>query len=499
MEDFQYNPILLTLVFSLISLLSLNLIFHKPSTKTNPPPSPPKLPIIGNLHQLTSLPHRALHSLAKKHGPVMLLHFGSVPVLVVSSADSAREVMKTHDIAFASRPTFKASKKLLYNCKDVGSAPYGEYWRHIKSIFVLQLLNNKRVQSFPSAYTVGNKGYNYFSILLRIAALTACVVSAFRSASIPESPSDLRVCTLLSSSSRFSKDGETLTQISNLKREEETALLVNKVREASGAVDLSAMFATFTNDGIARAALGKKYSESENGKKFLCAMTDLMEFLGVINIGDFMPIERRNIHDFVDILIEICDDDASIQRDSIKPLLLDVFVGGTDTISTALEWVMSELLQNPRVMEKLQFEAVIKESMRCHPPFPLLGPRIAREDVRVKGYDVAAGTMVMINGWAIGRDPASWDESDKFIPERFLNSSIDLRGLDFELIPFGAGRRGCPGITFSIVAIEIVIANLVHKFDWKLPNGVDLDMNEIPGMAAHRVVPLLALASPISE
>ncbi|KAG6422641.1 hypothetical protein SASPL_113018 [Salvia splendens] len=185
----------------------------------------------------------------------------------------------------------EASKKLLYNCKDVGSAPYGEYWRKIKSIFVLQLLSNKRVQSFRWI------------------------------------------------------------------REEETALLVNKVRQASGAVDLSAMFATFTNDGIARAAFGKKYSESENGNKFLRVMTDLMEFLGVINIGDFMPwldwigclngfynrldntakqmddvlecliqehLDPNDQHspDFVDILIQICHEDASIQRDSIKPLLL---------------------------------------------------------------------------------------------------------------------------------------------------------------------------------
>lgn len=202
-------------------------------------------------------------------------------------------------------------------------------------------------------------------------------------------------------------------------------------------------------------------------------------------------------------------------------VLQDVFIGGTDTVSTALEWTMTELLRHPKVMEKLQGEirgivkqngdirdddlknmdylkAVIKESLRYHPPVPLLAPRTAGKDVQLKGYDVSAGTTVMINAWTIGRDPVSWDEPEKFKPERFLNSSIDFKGLDFEFIPFGAGRRGCPGITFAFVTIELVLANLVHKFDWELPSGVegkDLDMSESIGITVHKVVPLLALAS----
>lgn len=203
-------------------------------------------------------------------------------------------------------------------------------------------------------------------------------------------------------------------------------------------------------------------------------------------------------------------------------VLQDIFIGGTDTVSTALEWTMTELLRHPKVMEKLQGEvrgivkqngdirdddlknmdylkAVIKESLRYHPPVPLLAPRMAGKDVQLKGYDVSAGTTVMINAWTIGRDPFSWDEPEKFKPERFLNSPIDFKGLDFEFIPFGAGRRGCPGITFAVVTIELVLANLVHKFDWGLPSGVEgkdnLDMSETIGITVHKVVPLLALAS----
>ncbi|KAL1534727.1 unspecific monooxygenase [Salvia divinorum] len=500
MEEFHLNPLILTALLSLVLLWSITRISIKSSNKKKLPPSPPKLPIIGNLHQLgSSLPHCDLHSLAKKHGPLMLLHFGSVPVLIVSSAEFAREIMVTHDTTFANRPHFKAMMKMVYGCRDVSLSPYGEYWRRMRSIVVLQLLCNKRVQSYSTI------------------------------------------------------------------RKEEAACLVNKIRESSGTtpVDLSAMFESFSNDVIGRSAFGGKLSDSENGKNFLDAMADLMELLGIINIGDFIPwlgwigrvngvdkrlddtakkidqvlesviqerlrekgVKDKNGEYFLDILLDIYNDktpDVSIDRDSLKGTILDVFVGGTDTISTTMEWTMSEILRHPTVMEKLQHEvrgilkqkpeitdddiqkmhylkAVIKEAMRLHPPLPLLVPRLASKDVQVKGFDISAGTVVMINAWAIGRDLVSWVEPEKFMPERFLNSSIDFKGLDFELIPFGGGRRGCPGITFAAAGMELLLADLVRKFDWKLANGVepkDFDMSESPGMTVHRAVPLLALASP---
>ncbi|KAL2463745.1 Cytochrome [Forsythia ovata] len=198
----------------------------------------------------------------------------------------------------------------------------------------------------------------------------------------------------------------------------------------------------------------------------------------------------------------------------------DVFVGGTDTTSTVLEWAMTELLRHPIIMDKLQNEvrgilngkqniadndlekmlllkAVIKETLRYHSSIPFLA-RITGQDVQIMGYDIAAGTMIIINSWAIGRDPESWEESGKFQPERFLNSSIDFKGLDFQLIPFGAGRRRCPGIGFAMANIEFALASIVQKFDWKLPNGEkeeDLDMTEHPGITVHRKKPLLAVAT----
>lgn len=432
----------------------------------------------------------------------MLLHFGNVPVLVASSADAACEIMKNHDLSFSDRPLYKAHKKILYNGRDVVFAPYGDYWRQAKGNFVLKLLSSKRVQSFRPI------------------------------------------------------------------REEETARFVQKIRESSsssGYVDLSRMFFQFAYDGICRSAFGRRYSESEKGKKFLALVTEMTEVLGAISIGEFIPwlswidrvtgfdarMERvargldevlegvidDRLHespqekigeDFLDILLEIYNEKASGDvwgnRESIKAIILDVFGAGTDTSAVVLDWTMTELLRHPNVMEKLQREvreivdqkhdirgediekmhylkAVIKESFRCHPPFPLLLPRVACRDVKMKGYDVAAGTVVMVSFWAIGRDPELWDEPEKFRPERFLGSSIDYKGVDFELIPFGAGRRGCPAIAYAMAAIELLLANLVQKFDWKLGDGVkgkDLNMDESPGITAHRLVHLHAVATMVA-
>ncbi|KAI3763170.1 hypothetical protein L1987_53621 [Smallanthus sonchifolius] len=143
--------------------------------------------------------------------------------------------------------------------------------------------------------------------------------------------------------------------------------------------------------------------------------------------------------------------------------------------------------------------AVLKETLRLHTPLPLLISRESTQYVKLMGYDISAGTQVIINAWAIGRDLSRWEEPENFRPERFLNNYIDYKGLNFEFIPFGAGRRGCPGIQFAIVVNELALANLVYKYDLELPeevNAVELDMSEITGLTLHRKSPLLVVATP---
>lgn len=199
-----------------------------------------------------------------------------------------------------------------------------------------------------------------------------------------------------------------------------------------------------------------------------------------------------------------------------------MFSAGTDTTSDALDWTMAELIRNPSSMKTLQHEvreaagdkgeieeedlanmpylkAVMKESLRIHPPAPLLVPRESTRDTKVLGYDVATGTRVMINAWKIGRDPSVWENPEEFRPERFLDTSIDFKGFHFELLPFGAGRRGCPGIAFATAVYELALAKLVHEFDFGLPDGgrgEDLDMTEASGITIHRKFPLLVLITP---
>ncbi|CAL1385386.1 unnamed protein product [Linum trigynum] len=174
---------------------------------------------------------------------------------------------------------------------------------------------------------------------------------------------------------------------------------------------------------------------------------------------------------------------------------------------------MSELVRDERVMKKAQAEVravfgkggkveetgihelnylkmVIKESLRLHPPLPLLVPRKSLEQCEMEGYIIPEKTKVIVNAWAIGRDPKYWSDPERFYPERFTdNRTVDYKGNDFEFIPFGAGRRICPGISFGVSTVETALANLLFHFDWKLPGGVkpeSLDMDELFGVTVRR-------------
>ncbi|KAL7605079.1 hypothetical protein Lser_V15G16965 [Lactuca serriola] len=472
------------------------------------PPSPPTLPVIGNLHQLGALVHQSFFSLARRYGDsLMLLHIGSVPSLVVSSTEAAREIMKTHDLAFASRPTTRMFRTISYDLKEITVAPYGEYWRQAKSILTLQLLSNKKVQSFDG---------------LREKIIGDCLAK------------------------------------------------INQCFLSNKPADLSDLFSSLTNDVTCMATFGRTYNEGEIGMKFKKIMQDFSEVLGSFYFEDSIPqlafvdritglsakvdrvavdfdeflqnvvdetlSKKRNnpnpvsgdehgVETFIDALLKIQKEDIlgiTIDADVIKALLLDAYVAGTDTSSSVLEWAMTELLLHRDCLEKVQGEiravlngkkditdsdvekmkylkCVIMEATRLHPPLPVLPPRVARHDAKVMGYDIAEGTRVYVNVYAIMRDPKVWDKPETFMPERFLESCIDFVRHNFELLTFGAGRRSCPGRIFAMAINEKVLANVLYRFDWALPQGVrpqDVDMNETFGLANHRKVPLLALGTP---
>ncbi|KAK4492199.1 hypothetical protein RD792_002998 [Penstemon davidsonii] len=496
-EYYQFFVALFTLIVLLYLYFTL---FSARNGNKNLPPSPPKLPILGHLHLIGRLPHRSLHSLSKKHGPLMLLQLGSKPVLVVSSAEIAKEILKTHDLSFADRLVLDTSKRVFYYPKDLLFTPYGEQWRKLRSIIVHQLLNSKRVKSFNP-------------IIVEETSLLVEKIILMQSCKSP--------------------------------------------------VNLTEMFESVAIDTIYRSTFGKKHSEIEtkHSKRAVDTINEGVSLVVNFNIGAFIPWlawtnklngfdvavnrvvkTRDEILDaviqehldatkdescreyLIDTLLDIYKlDETSIDIESVKALILDVVAAGTETSSTALGWAMTELVRHPTVMKKLQDEvkhimngkhdilingndltkmhylkAVIKETLRYHPPIAV-NLHECREDVNLMGYAIAAKTGVLINTWSIGRDPDYWDEPDKFLPERFMtNSSIDFKGFDFQFIPFGAGRRICPGISFAIDVIELVLANVVHKFDWALPNGEkgdNLDVIQKPGLTIGRKNPLILLAT----
>lgn len=200
----------------------------------------------------------------------------------------------------------------------------------------------------------------------------------------------------------------------------------------------------------------------------------------------------------------------------------DLIAGGTDTSATTVEWAMSELLKQPNLINKATEEldrvigrerwveerdfpqlpyidAIVKETMRLHPVAVMLAPHEALEDCNVSGYDIRKGTRVFINTWSIGRDPAIWDAPEEFRPERFLGKSIDVKGQSFELLPFGSGRRMCPGYSLGLKMIRSSLANMLHGFNWRLPGNLraeDLSMEEVYGLATVRKNPLVAVLEP---
>ncbi|KAJ0680288.1 putative cytochrome P450 [Helianthus annuus] len=494
-------PLVYALPTLLLLLFLIKLLYNRPTTKTDLPPSPPKLPVIGNLHQITPLLHHSLHSLSQTHGgPLMLIHLGSVPILVVSSAEAAREIMKTQDIVFANRPDVKMWRVLLCDLKEVSVAPYGEYWRQVKSIMTLHLLSNKKIEENRDireeeiavmVEKIKNmEVVNLSDMFVKFTNDVVCRVTFGRKYSEGESGKKFRKML-----------GEFFEVLGSLDLEDFVPQLawVDRLRGFNAKVERVAREIGEFLDGIVDERLRSQSNADDGGRR----------------------------EDFVDVLLKIQKDDkigVTLDRLVIKALLLDAYTAGTDTTATVLEWAFTELVKHPRVLRKVQDEvrtilkgkqqinqddignmkylkAVLKETLRLHPPIPTLVPRVARQDAKVMGYDIAKGTRVIINAWAIARDPKVWDDPNEFRPERFLDCTIDFKGRDFDLIPFGAGRRGCPGIAFAMTTNESLLANLLHKFDWQLPNGGnedDLDMNEQPGLTIRKKVPLLVVATPFS-
>ncbi|VYS45917.1 unnamed protein product [Arabidopsis thaliana] len=459
-----------------LCLLPLILIFLKnlKPSKWKLPPGPKKLPIIGNLHQRRELHPRNSRNLSEKYGPIVFLRYGFVPVVVISSKEAAEEVLKTHDLECCSRPETVGTRAISYNFKDIGFAPCGEDWRTMRKLSVVELFSSKKLQSFRY---------------------------------IREEENDLCVKKLSDLASRrslvnlektlFTLVGSIVCRIGfgiNLREcefvdEDSIDDLVHKSED----VIRNSIFSDFF-PGLMGRLIEWIFSERKRLNRLYSEVDTFFQ-----NILDDHLKPGRESSDIIDVMIDMMKkqekegDSFKFTTDHLKGMISDIFLAGVGTSSTTLIWAMTELIRNPRVMKKVQdeirttlgdkkeriteedlnqlhyFKLMVKEIFRLHPAAPLLLPRETLSHVKIQGYDIPAKTQIMINAYAIARDPKLWTNPDEFNPDRFLDSSIDYRGLNFELLPFGSGRRICPGMTMGIAIVELGLLNLLYFFDWGLP------------------------------
>ncbi|KAK1427523.1 hypothetical protein QVD17_16210 [Tagetes erecta] len=477
---------ILLLIFTIIIKL------YNKRPKSNLPPSPSSFPIIGHLHLLKQPLHQTLLSLSHKFGPVMLLRFGVRRVVVVTSPSIVEECFtKTNDIILANRPFLPSARYFNYDYTSMGTAPYGALWRTIRRVAATDLLSTTSL--------------------------------------------------------------DTTTHL----REHEVKLMCTQISKSSmQQVDLKSWFRELLNNITTMAIIGKRYhgddiSDQKQSSTFQELMGELFRLLHKPQFGDFVPILRwvgfggvekkmidlmKRVDEFLEEVIDerrrigSCDSGIMVDKllalqekepelytgQIIKGFILSMLVAGTETPYLTLEWCMALLLNNPNAMEVIKNEIdshvgsermlqesdldklsylqnVIKEGLRLYPTLPLLLPREASEDITIGGYFVPRGTMLMVNAWAIQRDPILWDEPNKFMPERFDSIGDQDK---YKMLAFSMGRRGCPGTNLGYRILGLALGSLIQAFEWEKIDVEEIEMSAFYGMSMAKLQPLQALCKP---
>nr|GME00238.1 isoflavone 2'-hydroxylase-like [Ipomoea batatas] len=409
-----YVAVLLSI---LLLVLSSKLFSNR---RKNLPPAPLSLPIIGHLYLIKNSLHQALAALSAKHGPVLYLRFGCRRFLVVSSPPAVEDCFtKNNDIILANRPRSMSADNFSFDYKSLPVAPYGDLWRVQRRLTVVEL----------------------FSTL-----------SLHRSAAIREDEIGTVIRSLFKLGSQNGNGNLT--------------------------VDFNNLAGVFTFNSMMRIMSGEQFVKEEEigrdkGKEIVNGLREIFfASISATNVCDFFPVLRWFGY-----------------RGLEKQMM--VFVAGTETATTTIEWAMSLLLSYPEVLRKLRYEidnnvghkhllnesdlsklpylrCVINETLRLYPPVPLLLPHYSLQDCVVAGYDVPKHTTVMVNAWAIHHDPEVWEEPEKFKPERFEAVEGEGEGsFNYKFVPFGIGRRSCPGNNMGLRLVSLALGAFVQCFDWE--------------------------------
>uniref|UniRef100_A0A7N0V7C3 Cytochrome P450 n=1 Tax=Kalanchoe fedtschenkoi TaxID=63787 RepID=A0A7N0V7C3_KALFE len=466
------------------------------------PPGPWGLPVIGSLHRLGAKPHQSLAQLAGRHGPIMSLKLGQVTAVVISSAPAARLVLQKQDHSFANRAIPDSISACGHDEVSVVWRPVSPRWRELRRICVSEIFSCHKMEACGGLRR--DKVHQMVRDVSRIAALGEPVLigeAAFRTML------SLISCMVLSVDVA---DG-------NSKAAAEFKKSFSGILELAGvpnSVDYFPWLRMIDPQRI-RARMAAHF---EKILRFTDSMIDERMRQKKLDQEQGSVSENRDV---LDTLVDILLHEHSLTKKEANHLMLELFVAGTDTTSSTVEWAMSEALRSPRILSRAKAElvqvtgkggrveekdiprlpylqAIVKETMRMHPPAPLLVPRTTLAQVDLGGFTIPKGAQIMVNVWAIGRDPGTWDSPERFEPERFLGSDVDMRGGGgrFELVPFGGGRRMCPGIPLASRMIHLMLGSLIHSFDWKLEGGAkmeDIDMDDKFGLSLQKARPLRAV------
>lgn len=498
----------LLLIAPMLLLRIISILRRKPY-----PPGPKGLPIIGNLMMKDQMNHRGLAKLAERYGGLFHLKIGFVHVMVVSRPEEARQVLQVQDKIFSNRPVSIAIDYLTYGGVDMVFAHCGPFWRNMRKLFIMQLFSRKRTETWQS-----------------IRDEVDCLVPALASrAGTPVNIGE-EVFNLTKNVIYRAALGTKMSEGQN-----EFLAVLQELSQLFGTLNIADYIPCLTwfdpsklNDRLvkARSALGgfidPIIDNHMNKKKAMNGFTNQEN-----NVQEF--------HDVVDELLNFYSEDSKVNaesedpqipfkltKDNIRAIIMDLTFGATETVAWTIEWAMTELLHSPEDMKRVQqelanvvglsrqveesdfdklpfFRSCMKETLRLHPPIPVL-LHSTSEDAVIGGYHIPKQSRVLINTWAIGRDPNSWSNADSFKPERFLEEGApEFKDGNFEFISFGSGRRSCPGMGIAMYTIELCAANLLHCFTWELPDGMkpsEINMDETLGLTISKASRLVAVPSP---
>ncbi|KAL4180380.1 hypothetical protein AMTRI_Chr13g124940 [Amborella trichopoda] len=507
MEYLNLLQVLLAMVV-IFFVHRLLIVSGKKKLKNEAPEPKGKWPVLGHLPLLagSALPHRTLAALAEKYGPVLTLRLGSRLTLVVSSWEFAKECFTTNDRVFATRPDNPASEHLAYNKAMLGFAPYGPYWRESRKIATLELFSARRLELLKHVRVsevdmcVGEL-YNQWSLDRKDGNITVDMKQKLEDLT-------LNVVTRMVAGKRYYGTGVGV-EGGEARRFQQ---LIEELFRLAATFDITDSLPFLRWAGIGGYKREMVRVSSELGETFERWAEDKKQ-------------QKSAGNDFLDVLVATVKEGTfptdHTPNTIIKGIAVNIIMAGTDTSAATMTWALAALVNTRHVLEKVQAEldvhvgrdrmveeadikhltylnAVVKEIMRLYPAGPLLVPHEAMEDCTVGGFKVRAGTRLLVNAWKIHRDPRVWEDAEEFKPERFLTTKadVDVYGKHFEYIPFGAGRRSCPGLSLALHVMHLTLARLLQAFEWGTQTGEKVDMGENFGLTLRKDGPLELTVKP---